>query len=155
MDEPQQVTPRLRAKGRHTGFKVVLVVPVVAVAVLAIILYTLKSDRALSEACVGTWRAVDPANAALHLEESDVESETAVIRPDGTLEYIVKRSPPTETERRETWGWKIEMGQLHLRFRGSGDTEPWLAPLKISVAKATLRIHRDGYPVKEFERVGP
>jgi len=151
--ESQRATPRVPAKRRNTGFKVVLIVLVVAVALSAIILYLPRSDRALSEACVGTWRAVDPTNAALHMEKSEVASETVVIHADGSLEYAIKTSPPTETDRTDTWAWKIEKGQLRLQFRESGDAEPWLAPLGISVAKATLRIRRDGYPVKEFERV--
>jgi hypothetical protein len=153
VDESQPAPSRVHARGRNTGLKVALAVLVVVVAVSAIILCWPRSDRELSKACIGTWRAVDPTNAALHMEEAEVASETVVIRPDGNLEYTVKPASPTETDRTETWGWKIEHGHLRLQFRGSGNAEPWLAPLEMSVDGTALRIHRAEYPVKEFERV--
>lgn len=112
-----------------------------------------RSDKSLAEAVVGTWRAVDPNNGALHKRSEGVKNEEVTFRPDGTLIYVVESlagGPPPKTEQ---WGWRVQKRRLQLQYLGEGSTQEWMSPVKLSVSATRLSLYRKSFPVKEFTRV--
>lgn len=114
-----------------------------------------RSDESLSKAIVGTWRATDLSNGALHKRSEGVKDELASFQPDGTLIYTVESQANERPTTTETWGWRVEKGRLQVRYQdqGEGDTGTWMPQLKISVSDTNLTIYRKNYPSKEFIRI--
>ncbi|MCC6270866.1 MAG: hypothetical protein IT190_06280 [Microbacteriaceae bacterium] len=123
--------------------------------VSALLLLRSKSDEEMSAALVGTWRAEDPSNAALHRRQGPVESEEIRFAADGTLQYRVKAQNKDETPQEESWAWKVMKGRLIVRFVTGSGVQDWERPLPFSVSTTQLSIERKGYPSKQFVRVKP
>jgi len=142
--------------------KRLLPVAVVAGVVIVGLVYGLRSpkhDGALAEVLVGEWRAEDTSNSALHRrDDGEVHRERLVVRPDGTLSYLVEEvddaagATTQPVLDRTEWGWKVEDGRLFVRDIGEGSTQEWLSSLKFDVDHDTLTIVRKKYPPKRFVR---
>ena len=109
------------------------------------------SDAALAGQLIGTWKATDPSNAALHKQKEPVASEEVVIQKDGNLLYTFASPANRQTDR---WGWKVQKGRLVLQFRGEGGTDDWMMPVRFTISGDTLSLHRRNFPAKEFVRAG-
>jgi hypothetical protein len=136
---------------------------VLVCALLAAFAGCSKDDEAASRELIGTWRAVDPANPALHKQKTPVEREEVVVRPDGLLLYTVMptstatapaaTSPAAQAARSDRWGWKVQKGRLLLQYRGEDGADAGTLPIKFTVSADKLSLNRKGYPAKEFVRV--
>lgn len=111
------------------------------------------SDAAMRKSVLGTWRAVDPNNGALHKRTSGVSSEQATFQADGTARYQVDAQPQNGASKTEQWRWRIEDGRLLLAYAGEGSAEEWLPSLKFTLSGAKLAIYRKNFPAKEFVRI--
>jgi hypothetical protein len=136
-------------------------VAVVAGVLIVGLVYALRSpqnDGAQAEVLVGEWRAQDTTNDALHRRDGGVQRERLLVRPDGTLSYLVEEMESGEgattqpTLDRTEWGWKVEDGRLFVRDIGEGSTQEWFGSLKFDVDHETLTILRKKYPPKRFVR---
>lgn len=112
-----------------------------------------RSDQSLRAAVIGTWRAEDPDNAALHHRKAAVQSEEAVFDADGRLLYAVQLKSDAKPPAGEPWGWEIIKGKLVLRDLRAGSTQERLAPLHFTIRGTDLSINRKTYPTKIFRRV--
>lgn len=112
-----------------------------------------RSDESLRAALVGSWRAADVSNDALHRRKQGVASEDVTVRDDGTLLYRVALKTDPAPPSPETWNWEVRKGRLLLRFVGAGGTGDAMPPLRFSVGRSTLSIYRSGHPTKTFQRV--
>ena len=112
-----------------------------------------RSDKSLAAAVVGTWRAVDPNNDALHKRSEGVKNEEVTFKPDGTLLYVVDFLSDGTPAKTEQWGWRVQKRRLQLQYVGEGSTQEWMSPVKLSVSATRLSLCRKSYPVKEFTRV--
>ena len=122
-----------------------------------------KDDETASRELIGTWRAVDPANPALHKQKTPVEREEVVVRPDGFLLYSVipaatatapaASAPAAQAARSDRWGWKVQKGRLLLQYHGEDGSDAGTLPVKFTVTADKLSLNRKGYPAKEFVRV--
>jgi len=137
------------------------VTAIVAAGVASVLLWP-KSDKALSAALVGHWRAVDPGNPTLHKHEEGVEKEEITIKADGRLSYSIVLKPGSSSKpvssqhispAGDLWGWKVVKGRLAIRDLGPGSTQEWLPSLKFSVSRNRLSISRRQFAAKEFIRV--
>jgi hypothetical protein len=125
-----------------------------AVVVAAIIIVRWpKDDRSLTQAMVGTWQAVEPTNAALHKRVEGVDVERVIFSSDGSLTYILESKSDPKSSKVEPWGWKIEKGELMIRYLGEDSTKEWYHPIRFKLSETTLSINRKGFPTKVFIRV--
>jgi len=112
-----------------------------------------RSDESLAKTIVGTWRAIDPNNGALHKRSEGVKDEQASFRADGTLTYTVESDANERPTKTEKWGWRVRKGRLQLQYLGEGSAQAWMRPVKFSVSETKLSIRRKNYPAKTFNRV--
>ena len=133
---------------------VVLGLLVAGIAVVSAYWAWPRSDASLAKAIIGTWRAVDPNNGALHKRSEGVTKEQVNFGADNTLIYIVESNSNEQPTKTETWGWRVREGRLQLQYLGEGSAHEWMRPVKFSVSDTQLSIRRKNYPAKVFTRVG-
>lgn len=109
-------------------------------------------DQALKASLIGSWKALDLSNAALHNHRDGVDQEDVVFKTDGTLVYRVVPKPGDGKAESEPYSWEIVKGKLQLRYMGAGSTQEVLPRLKVKVDGSRLSIERRGFSTKVFER---
>ncbi len=130
----------------------IVVVLVGGVAVFFLMRKHPVDDQALKASLIGSWKAVDLNNAALHNHRDGVAHEDVVFKSDGTLVYRVVPKPGNGEPESDPYSWEIVKGKLQLRYTGTGSTQEALPRLKVRVDGSRLSIERRGFSTKVFER---
>jgi hypothetical protein len=110
-------------------------------------------DRTLQALLVGTWRAQDVDNNALNHRKGGVAKEEVVVKPDGTLKYLVIPKPGQGDADADEYKWEIAKGKLRLKLMGPTGTQDALPSFPISIDQTRLTLRRKGFSTKVFERV--
>lgn len=110
-------------------------------------------DQTLQALMVGTWRAQDVDNNALNHRKGGVAKEEVVVKPDGTLKYLVIPKPGQGDADSDEYTWEISKGKLRLKLKGPNGTQDALPSFPISIDQTRLTLRRKGFSTKVFERV--
>lgn len=112
-----------------------------------------QNDESITKILVGTWRADDPNNGALHKQSEGVKNEQVTFYPDGTLIYTVESDADDQPTKTEHWGWRVRGGRLQVQYLGEGNTQAWMRPVKCDCSQTKFSIRRKNYPAKVFTRI--
>jgi|CXWL01.1.fsa_nt_gi hypothetical protein len=130
-----------------------VVVCVAGVASFALMRGKKVDDGALRASLVGSWRATDAGNSALHRNKGGVASEDVEFSPNGSLVYRVVPKVGKGEIQVDTYSWDIVKGKLQLRYTGAGSTMDKLPRIRVSVDGDRMSMQMRGYSDKVFERV--